>query len=203
MHALLGGCGLCKSLCLKIEPRLLWLDFTRATIIYKPDFAIENDTDLPKRRAENLPKPSLKTDLAKNLLCQKKRTWQKKPNPNLPKLLLKKCSRFWKPDFTEKNASQKKTNLAKWNHLLTKTWLKTTKPILATWVNLKRNFRSKKHEPIFEKQKLGKLPPLKKPDFIETETLLKTKTLIRKTQTQIWKITWFCEATERFNEADT
>jgi len=37
-------------------------------------------------------------------------------------------------------------------------------------------------EPIFEKQKLGKLTPLKKPDFIEAETLPKTKTLICKTQ---------------------
>jgi len=39
-----------------------------------------------------------------------------------------------------------------------------------------------KPEPIFRKQKLGKLPPLKKPDLIEAETLPKTKTLICKTQ---------------------
>jgi len=39
-----------------------------------------------------------------------------------------------------------------------------------------------KPEPIFRKQKLGKLPPLKKPDLIEAETLLKIKTLICKTQ---------------------
>ncbi len=41
---------------------------------------------------------------------------------------------------------------------------------------------NQKPEPIFEKQKLGKLPPLKVPDFIEAETLLKTKALICKTQ---------------------
>jgi len=58
--------------------------------------------------------------------------------------------------------------------------------------NLETNFRdlsqfdtkllNQKPEPIFEKQKLGKLPPLKIPDFIEVETLLKTQTLICKTQ---------------------
>jgi hypothetical protein len=37
----------------------------------------------------------------------------KKPEPNLPKLSLKKCSRFQKPDFAEKSVSQKKTNYAK------------------------------------------------------------------------------------------
>jgi len=41
---------------------------------------------------------------------------------------------------------------------------------------------NQKHEPIFEKQRLGKPPPLKKPNFIEPENLLKTKTLICKTQ---------------------
>ncbi|MCB9128096.1 MAG: hypothetical protein H6638_09355 [Ardenticatenales bacterium] len=41
---------------------------------------------------------------------------------------------------------------------------------------------NQKPEPIFEKQKLGKLPPLKTPDFIEAKTLLKTQTLICKTQ---------------------
>jgi hypothetical protein len=44
---------------------------------------------------------------------------------------------------------------------------------------------NQKHEPIFKKLKLGKLPPLKMPDFIEAETLLKTKTLICKTQKPI------------------
>jgi len=45
-----------------------------------------------------------------------------------------------------------------------------------------QNFLKQKPEPIFEKQKLGKLPLLKMPDFIEAENLLKTKTLICKTQ---------------------
>ena len=34
----------------------------------------------------------------------------------------------------------------------------------------------------WSKQKFGKLPPLQMPDFIEAETLLKTETLICKTQ---------------------
>ena len=47
---------------------------------------------------------------------------------------------------------------------------------------MKRNFLKQRPEPIFEKQKPGKLPLLKVPDFIEAETLLKTKTLICKIQ---------------------
>jgi len=47
---------------------------------------------------------------------------------------------------------------------------------------LTQNFLKQKPEPIFEKQKLGKLPPLKMPNFAQTDTLLKTKTLICKTQ---------------------
>jgi hypothetical protein len=38
------------------------------------------------------------------------------------------------------------------------------------------------HEPILKPIKFWKLPPLKAPDFIEAETLLKTQTLICKTQ---------------------
>jgi len=41
---------------------------------------------------------------------------------------------------------------------------------------------NKNDEPIFKKQRFGKPPPLKKPDLIEIEILLKTKTLIYKTQ---------------------
>jgi len=47
---------------------------------------------------------------------------------------------------------------------------------------LTQNFLNKRHEPILKKEKLGKFPPLKMPNFIEQENLLKTKTLICKTQ---------------------
>jgi hypothetical protein len=43
-------------------------------------------------------------------------------------------------------------------------------------------FFDQRPEPIFEKQKLGKLPPLKMPDLNKRKLLLKTKTLICKTQ---------------------
>ena len=45
-----------------------------------------------------------------------------------------------------------------------------------------QNFLNKNHEPILKPIKLWKLPPLKTPDFIEPDILLKTKTLICKTQ---------------------
>ena len=38
-----------------------------------------------------------------------------------------------------------------------------------------RNFLNQKHEPIFKKPKLGKLPTLKTPDFIEAETFAKNQ----------------------------
>jgi hypothetical protein len=41
---------------------------------------------------------------------------------------------------------------------------------------------NKNDEPIFEKQRFGKLPPLKMPNSIEPEIFLKTQTLICKTQ---------------------
>jgi hypothetical protein len=41
--------------------------FTSLTLI------LENTTDVPKRRAENLPKPLPKIDFAKSGLCQKKK----------------------------------------------------------------------------------------------------------------------------------
>jgi len=57
--------------------------FTSLTLI------LENTTDVPKRRAENLPKPLPKIDFAKSGLCQKKTNLTKKPEPNLPTFLLK------------------------------------------------------------------------------------------------------------------
>ena len=73
---------------------LNWLDFTRTLIFYKPDFVLENEIDLPKRQSRELAET-----FAKNWLCQKwtlpeKINLAKKPEPNLPKLLLKKYSQF-------------------------------------------------------------------------------------------------------------
>ena len=38
------------------NPDFQWLDFTRATIFYKPDFVLENTTNLPKRQSRGLAK---------------------------------------------------------------------------------------------------------------------------------------------------
>jgi hypothetical protein len=54
----------------------------------------------------------------------------KKPEPNLPKLLLKKCSRFQKPDFAKQNASREKWTLQNETACLPKLCLKILKPIL-------------------------------------------------------------------------
>jgi hypothetical protein len=54
----------------------------------------------------------------------------KKPEPNLPKLLLKKCSQFQEPDFAKQNASHEKRTLQNKTTCLPKLCLKTLKPIL-------------------------------------------------------------------------
>jgi len=56
----------------------------------------------------------------------------KKPEPNLPKLLLKKCSRFQKPDFAKQNARHEKWTLQNEIACLPKPKLKTLKLILET-----------------------------------------------------------------------
>ena len=51
------------------NPDFQWLDFTRATIFYKPDFALKMSKNWKNGKAENLLKPLLKPDFAKSLLC--------------------------------------------------------------------------------------------------------------------------------------
>ena len=63
------------------NPTLQWLDFTRTTIIYKPDFAVENEHGLKERQSPGLAETNAeKNELAKKFLCQKKWTWQKSLN---------------------------------------------------------------------------------------------------------------------------
>jgi hypothetical protein len=57
--------------------------FTSLTLPLKPKQNWKNAKD------QDLLKPLLKTDFAKNEPCQKKTSLTKKPEPNLPKLLLK------------------------------------------------------------------------------------------------------------------
>jgi hypothetical protein len=82
--------------------------FTSPTLPLKPRQNWKN------AKAEDLPNPLLKTDFAKNETCQKKNEPDKKPEPNLLKLLLKKCSRFHpqgavpKPDFVENGCLRQK-----------------------------------------------------------------------------------------------
>ena len=181
----------------------MWLDFTRTLIFYKPDFVLENTTDLPNRQSRELAKTFAEYWLCEKFTLPEKINLAEKPEPNKPILLLKPWSQFWEPDLTKENASQKKWTLQNETACLPKLDSNTLKPISETWANLTRNYLSKNHEPILKPIKFWKLPPIKKPDFIDAETLPKTETLFCKTQMPIWKITWFCEEPERFNEADT
>ena len=152
------------------------LFFTSSTLFWELWLTYQN------ARAEDLLKPMLKNWLCEEFTVPEKRNLAEKPEPNLPMLLLKPWSQFWEPDLTKENASQKKRTLQNETACLPKTKLKTLKPILETWANLTQNFLNKKHEPILKPIKFWKLPPLKMLDFIEPENLLKTETLICKTQ---------------------
>ena len=57
--------------------------FTSPTLPTKPTLNYKN------AKAEDLPKPMLKTDFAKKTNLPEKTNLTKKPEPNLPKLLLK------------------------------------------------------------------------------------------------------------------
>ena len=121
VHALLVCPTFGRLAAKKTEPCFNWLDFTRAIIFYKPDFDNESNFELQERQSQELAET-----YAKNWLCQKrnlseKTNLAKKPELNLPKLMLKTGSQFWKPDLTKRNASQKKTDFAKWNCLPAKT----------------------------------------------------------------------------------
>ena len=82
-----AGCA--RPFCQKQEPRLLRLDFTRATIFYKPDFVFENETDLSKRQSQELSKTYAEKLTLLKITLPEKMNLAKKPEPNLPKLLLK------------------------------------------------------------------------------------------------------------------
>ena len=89
-----------------------WLDFTRTTIFYKPDFAIETEHELEKRQSRELAET-----FAKNWLCPKttlpeKINLAKKPEPNLPKLLLKTLTLILETWLYEEEHKLEKTNFA-------------------------------------------------------------------------------------------
>ena len=89
------------------NPDFQWLDFTRATIFYKPDFAIEDEQELKERKSRELAETFAKNWFCKKFTVPEKMNLAKKPEPNLSKLFLKPWSQFWEPDFAKKNASQK------------------------------------------------------------------------------------------------
>ena len=56
----------------KTEHRLNWLDFTRATIFYKPDFTNETNFELQERQSRELAET-----FAENWLCEKNKLARK------------------------------------------------------------------------------------------------------------------------------
>ena len=86
-------CTLCwQELGLKDMPpknqnhALNWLDFTHTTIFYKPDFVLENETDLPKRQSRELAETFAKNWLCKTWFMPEKINLAKKLETNLPNL---------------------------------------------------------------------------------------------------------------------
>ena len=113
-------------------------------------------------------------------LCQKvslpeKINLAKKPEPNLLKLLLKKCSRFYESDFAENNLCHKnglcKTKLLACQNFAWKPWSRFWKPEKIwhetfepkTWAN-------------FEANKILEITAAKRLDLKKTKLLLKLET---------------------------
>ena len=124
---------------------------------------------------------------AKNWLCEKftlpeKMNLAKKPELNLPKLLLKTLKPISETWPCQTKRKPWKTSFAKWNRLLAKTFPENFEADFWSLSQFDTKLLNEKTEPILEEQKLGKLLPLKMPDLIEAENLLKTQTLICKTQ---------------------
>ena len=72
------------------NPDFQWLDFTRAIIFYKPDFDIEDEQELKERKSRELAETFAKNWLYEKPTLPEKINLTKKPEPHLPKLLLKK-----------------------------------------------------------------------------------------------------------------
>ena len=76
------------------NPVLLWLDFTRATFFYKPDFILENTFEMEECQSQELAETFAKKWLCEKLPLPEKMNLAKKPELNLSKLLLKNWSQF-------------------------------------------------------------------------------------------------------------
>ena len=61
------------------NPDFQWLDFTRATNFYKPDFVLETETDLPKCQSRELAETFAKNWLCKKFTLPEKMNLAKKP----------------------------------------------------------------------------------------------------------------------------
>ena len=59
-----------------------WLDFTRATNFYKPDFVLETETDLPKCQSRELAETLAENWLYKKVTLPEKASLAKKPKLN-------------------------------------------------------------------------------------------------------------------------
>ena len=161
VHALLVCLACARLAAEKTKHRLNWLDFTRTTIFYKPDFVLENKPDLKERQSRELAETHAKNWFCKTVTLPEKTDLAKKPNPNLSKLLLKTLKPILETWLYQRERKPWKMDFAKWNRLLARISAKTLNPILETWANMTQNFLNQKHEPIFKPIKFGNSPPLK------------------------------------------
>ena len=143
---------------------------------------METKPDLPKRQSRELAETFAKNWLYEKWTLLEKMSLARKPKPNLPKLFLKTLKPILETWFCQKERKPEKTDFVKWNHLLTKTLPENHE---ANFGNLSK-FDTKLFEPKtwadFRETKTLQTAAAKNADFCEPETLLKTETLICKTQ---------------------
>ncbi len=79
-----------------------------------------------------------------------------------------------KPDFAENGACHKK-QLCQIKTLACENFDQSLEADFRNVNKFDAKYFEKRHDPIFEKQRFGKLPPLKMPNFIEHENFAKNQ----------------------------
>ena len=90
VHALLVRPTFGRRAAQKPEPCLNWLDFTRATIFYKPDFAMGTETELKERQSRELAQTFAKNWLYEKATLPEKINLTKKARTKLAKTVAEK-----------------------------------------------------------------------------------------------------------------
>ena len=121
MHALLVCPTFGRLAAEKTEHRLNWLDFTRATIFYKPDFANGINFELQERKSWELAETFAKNWFYEKTTLPEKNEPGKKARTKLDETFAENPEANFRNLTLQKITFAIKTDFAKWNRLFAKT----------------------------------------------------------------------------------